>query len=485
MDTFITNGEGNFFKQETLAVPHDWLTCTGIGDLEIPDGERTAQKCPDPLNSGQFKIIGFIQGSPGAGTYSMTRPLAKIANWLLEVMCPFEGRINWVCRGNRQDPLNYEVAVLMHNSGRTRRGVPSPVAMTDDDETRVLTNADVNFGSLQILYHLRIARQAIENTGSAHDIFFLPQRCEDRCGPARGLCEEGAMALDMDGYIYESEIKKTHNGGLDWFATADPYTWGGLTSRVLILERYDADVLIAFRGEGVIGAPAECGISLDWGVSWTNVTIGNVHGQYVECYALCGAGIYVGTNDGFIYVSEDNGRTWSIVESGSGTHWYEMCFSGSDGYIVGAGDIVYTSVDGGASWAAAASTGCGALTDLISCAVNLKGHLFVGTDDARLYRSEDEAVSFTEWQDLGAGSIDWIDFDPQDEYVGWLIYNDTGPVGALYRSEDGGATWFEVAGMPVNAGLNRGFICDLNRVFVVGNAHNTTTFVAYTQPTGA
>ena len=75
---------------------------------------------------------------------------------------------------------------------------------------------------------------------------------------------------------------------------------------------------------------------------------------------------------------------------------------------------------------------------------------------------------------------DWIDFDVQNQYNAFLIHNDATPVGWVYRSEDGGATWRRVAGQAAGwtSGLNKGHICDANNVVVVGDVHGGTTFIA-------
>lgn len=487
MDSFITNAEGNFFVQEERSSIHAWLTCTGVGDLDIPGGDRTPIECPDPLNSGSFKISGFLKGSPGAGTYTLTRPLARIDNWLLdEAVCPFVGRINWVCRGNRQDPRNYEVAALMHNCDPSRRGISAPVAMTGGDEARVNTNADINFILYQTLYRLKVVTQAVSNTADANDIFFLPRRCEDRCGSARGLCKYGIMGLSgLYGYLYDSEIKKTADGGMDWNVTTDPYTWGGNTSKVLILETVGGTRFVSFRGASVAGAPAECAYSDDEGATWNNVAIGSVNGQAVTDYALSGADIFVACTGGYIYKSGNSAETWTAVAMGVPADTLNgIAFYDEFGYAVGQNNVFLVSLDSGDSWAT--GTGPAAGVHLLDVATNDKGHLFVTTNDARVFRSEDEGDTWTEWLDLVAGTIDWIDFDPDADYTGYMIHNDATPVGWLYRSEDGGASWYRVPGQTAgwNSGLNGGHICDLNHVYVVGNVHNGTTFVAYTSPTG-
>ena len=484
--SYITNAEGNFFYQEDRALAHAWLTCTGVGDIDVPVGERAADYCPDPLNSGQFEISGFTRGEPAAGTYSLVKPLSTVYNMLMETECEFVGRINWVCRGVRADPRNYEVAVLMLDSGATRRGIPGPVAQQGDAEARVNTNMDLNFSPLIMLYRLAINQITMDNTGDAHAVHFLPNRCADRCGDARAKCAWGLMGLDtVDGLygMYDAEIKKVHDGA-SWVATAfDPYLWGGATHAVLQLETVDGVRYIAFRGEAVPAAAAECSYTDDYGATaWNNVPIGAVNGQYINAVTILGASIFVTTSGGYIYKSVDQAESWAEVEDGTeslGEDLNDICFyKDNTGYAVGNLNAFVYSGTAGASWIARVGPAPG--VNLLSCAVNDKGHLFVTTDDARLFRSEDGGQTWTEWLDLLAGTIDWIDFD-MNGYVGAFVHNNATPRGYLYRSEDGGATWIRWT-TPNNLGINAGHICDANHIALVGNVYLGTTFVAMATP---
>jgi len=484
--SFITNTEGNFFYQTERRNVFKWLTCTGVGDINRPDGDSTPQYCPDPMDSGKFKIDGAIKGEPGFGTYSLTKPLATVANFLLDLKCSMVGRVNWVCRGNRENPRNYEVAVVMMESDPTARGIPGAARGGGDTEARVNTTMNVNFTDWITIYHLSMTRQAVENTADGNVVWFFPQRCEDRCGPARGLCEEGIMGLDgAGGYLYDSEVKKTHDGD-SWAATpSDPFTWGGNIQAMIGLETVAGIRYLAFRGIGVPAAPAECAYSDDLGTTWTNIYIGAVAGQFVTDVAVCGARLFVSCSGGYIYKSENSGQGWVAVESGIETveTLRDIVFYNDKvGYCVGDNNAYLYSVDGGEDWDA--GTGPAVGIALFSVAVNDKGHVFVGTNDARLMRSEDGTDGtpvWEEWLNLAAGSIDWIEFD-KFQYVGYLIHNTGAPRGYVYKSEDGGADWFMPPNQPVNSGLNDGHVCDANHVVVTGNVHGATTFVAKLQP---
>ncbi|NIN66276.1 MAG: hypothetical protein GTO63_16605, partial [Anaerolineae bacterium] len=360
MATFITNAQGNYFWQLTRDTVFDWLTCTGVGDIDIPEGELTPQYCPDPLSSGKFKIEGFIVGDPGAGTYSLTKPLAKVYNALLQQKCEWVGRINWVCRGVREDPRNFELATLMIGSRPNRRGLANPVRGPEDTEARVQTNADLNFYHWAMIYPLSLNRQSVSNTANANFVFFLPELCEDRCSAARGLCEVGMMGLDRSGaYLYDSEVKLTSNGDT-WTASAlDPFTWGGNIECGLIMETVNGVRYIVFRGEAVAAAPPEAAFSDDAGASWTNVTIGAVVNIGVNACKLNGARIFVAMDGGYIWYSANQAVSWVNVENAVETtqNLNDLAFYEEYGYCVGQNGVFLRSVDSGITWNTVTPTG--------------------------------------------------------------------------------------------------------------------------------
>lgn len=487
MPDYFMNAEGNFFLQEELTEPFAWLTCTGVGDISIPQGDRTPIYCPDPLNSGDFKIAGFVIGDQGAGTYTLEKPLTAVWNQFLEMVCDFQGRINWVCRGSRTDPTNYSMAALLVGSTFNTKGISNPVRTPDGTSARVLTNGSVDFQRLMLIYRVNISRHTLINTADGNGLFFLPQRCEDRCGPARGLCDYGVMGLDnpsYPGYLYDAEIKKTENGST-WAATGtDPYAYGGGTRAVWIFETATGTRIVVMRQTPVAGHPPECAFSTDEGLTWTNVEMAAVNGLGINSCTLVSAVLVAVGSGGYVYTTDDQGTSWTVADAGAAAATQDLndvdFYDDRKGYAVGdANAFIYTD-DGGATWVA--GTGPAVAVDLLSVAVNRKGYVYVTTDDGRIFYSTDEGVTWNQRLNYGAGTIPWIEFDSAEDYVGVFVHNPAAGRGQLYRSEDGGATWWQVGGMPDNSGLNHGFMCDQNHIVVAGNVHGGTTFVASTTP---
>lgn len=486
-EEYILNAEGNFFMQEELSDVFEWLTCTGVGDISLPQGDKTPLYCPDPLHSGKSEIVGFVTGDIGAGTYSLEKPLSSVWNVLVELRCQFQGRVNWVARGSRVDPQNYEVAALLLRSEFSTKGISNPVRMPEGTPARVNTTGNVDFTHLMMIYRLNLSQHTVENTADALGVYFLPQHCEDRAGDARGVLEYGIIGLDnpsYPGYLYDSEIKRTKTG-TTWVATAtDPYAYGGGTQALLMFETVDAVKLLVFRHSAVPGFPPECSYSTDWGATWTNVPMGAVLGHGINRVAMAAAKVIAVGGDGYIYSSMDQGATWETVSAGvltaqdlNGIAFY----TNRQGYVVGDNNAFLYTENGGSTFFA--GTGPAAGVDLLSVDVNMRGHVFVTTNDGRLFVSEDDGDTWAVRLNFGAGTIPWVEFDREAMYVGALAHNPAVGRGQLYRSEDGGASWQQLPGMPDNSGLNNGHVGDANHIIVVGNEHDGNTFIVSTAPT--
>ena len=233
-----------------------------------------------------------------------------------------------------------------------------------------------------------------------------------------------------------------------------------------------------------MGEPAEVSITEDWGTTWNNVDVGAVNDQYINALTYYGGRIWAAATGGYIYMSSTLGDTWAAQESGVETAQDLndiAMYSLKVGYAVGDNNAFLYTTDG-AEWNT--RTGPAALTNLLSVAVNDKGHVFVGAADGNLYVSEDEGVTWATRYSFGVGSVDFIAFDESLRYFGLLTYNNAAGVGTAYRSRNGGASWQAPAGQTAtwNSGLNAGFICDQNNMFVVGEVHDGTTFVAKASP---
>lgn len=495
MSDFVLAGEGDFFSQEEWAEAFEHVICVDVADIPLPKGDLTPQYCPDPARKGKFKMYTQVRGEPAMPTTTLSMPLSTAgANYLLDLDCTINGWITYNCDGSRGDPENYQLGVLLYGMVVSNSSIlAEAVARGPDQEDVIDTNAELGFQDRLLFYQIAFAVQGLDNTANANAIEFLPKTCETHCTDARGLCEEGYMALD--GTLYNSEIKKTHNGGADWApCPTDPFMYGGGdASDIVLVTTATGHRAIISRGSEQHGEPAEVAISTDWGVTWAQVDVGAMFGpawgQYItrmfywggKIWAVCGAGPAAG---GYVYRSDDLGDTWTLLEAGVETNetLNDICmYSFDDGYAVGDNNAFLFTTDGD-DFNLRVGPALG--VNLLSVRVNEKGHVFVGAADGTLYVSEDAGVTWTTRRAFGAGSIDRIEFDLSLRYVGVLIHNTGDPIGTAYRSHDGGATWQAPVGQAGawNAGLNDIFICDQNNFFVVGNTFNGTTFVAKATP---
>jgi len=469
-----------------------------VGDLPLPLGDLTAVYCPNPASKGKFIIAGYVAGEPGLGSTTLTRPLSTVANWLLENDCGFEAFVTYACRGTRALPLNYDIGVVLFGAMPTTSVLAAAVAQQPAEDGRINTTAEINYIDRRLIYLLILQPQALTNTTDANAVAFLPKACESRCGPARGLCEVGFMAMDALGVgAYQAEIKFTLDGGANWLITdGDPFFYGiGNVSDILVIETADAHRVIVSQGSTQPGEFAEISYSEDYGANWTSVWVGVVLGQTIQALFYYGGQLWAAASAGYIYHSADVGDTWTAQEEGVEAPGIALndivMYSLQLGYCVGDGNTFLYTTDG-SEWNARVGPAVGA--DLLSVAVNDEGHVFVGADDGILYRSEDGGQNWLDqdgaagdWRDFGAGTIPWIAFDEVRRYFGALVWNDAAGVGTLYRSIDGGATWQAPAGQAGawNNGLNGGHICDQNNIFVVGETDDDGfTFVAKAAPTG-
>lgn len=474
MGRFLEKSKGATFIQLDPANPFDFLTCVGVGNVAVPKRERSIRYEPDLTSAGDFKTAGFIKGEQGEATTTLTRPLDSVYNFLLELECPYQFRINHPCRGDRTIITNYELAELIFDAAPTSGEVEEPVVLEPGDDDRILTNGEISGRDYALIYPLDGDQQDIATTTGANDIAFLPLRCADRCGPARGLGQIGYAALDTAGYLAADSVVYTLDYGAAWAPTAaDP--WNGVRDAmcVLLIELADGYRVIVGGGRDP-GHHAEISYSdavgnAAAGAAWNDVEIGGINNQGINDLARDPLGrIYTAATSGIIHRSDDQGLTWAMIEGGTtaenlnGVCWY----SEQVGYAVGENNAMLRTTDGGVTWALIVGPVNG--QNLTYVAVNHAGHVYVSVANGTIWYSINQGDDWLLRVNLGAGgSTNKIRFDPKLAYFGGAVYDTAATLGYLYRSEDGGPSWNEQEYI-VNQGTNSLWVCDQNLIYVCG-----------------
>ena len=190
---FLEKYEANLFVQTDPAAVFEFLTCTGIGDITKPRGPRTIKYKQDLRRSGKLVPAGAIQGVADFTTFSLTRPLETVNNFLIEQECPFNARINWACRGTRVVLSNYELGAFFLDSAFTTGAIPAPGSGGETDNDRVNTTGDIASTQFTFVYPLAGAKVTLTSTTDVYAIAVVPSECASKCGDKVGV-GPGCMA---------------------------------------------------------------------------------------------------------------------------------------------------------------------------------------------------------------------------------------------------------------------------------------------------
>ncbi|GAB1350789.1 hypothetical protein MASR1M107_30040 [Ignavibacteriales bacterium] len=159
--------------------------------------------------------------------------------------------------------------------------------------------------------------------------------------------------------------------------------------------------------------------------NWSLLQSGSFH-----CLYTSGSTIIAGSVGGGIYISNNNGNTWTVSNTGL-TNLTVWALHGA-GSAIYAGTLggVFKSTDNGATWAAANS---GILSLDIRAFTSVGTTIFAGSIGGGIYRSTDAGAS---WTFVAGGSVDAFALT-----CGTDIYAGATNNGGISKSTDNGLTW--------------------------------------------
>ncbi|MBU0846474.1 hypothetical protein KKH23_04740 [Patescibacteria group bacterium] len=456
----FTKGEGRAWIQTRgPGTPFVYFGCVGVGDISAPEGEVTLVRCPSRHQTNTWDVVRSYKGEAGPVTTTLDSLLFAAQNYLLDLNCPFGLQIRMGMCTRPDVPTAWEKILHLDQSQITTRTINAPVARDSADQGPVTTSAPISAENLIIINRVD-ATQEIVDAGYIgidwNDVSMCDApSCGGDCGPFSPGCTVG-WAVGGTGSIIK-HIDET----AQWYAWAPPAEWAA-----------DDIVAVCCSGDFVIlvsGTDDEIAWSDDGGATWNVVTTGfSYAATLADCYMLGPSAIWVVGGGGYVFFSDDNGMTWETQDAGvaTGEDLAAIHFADAElGYAVGANGAVIKTDNGGETWTATATPDAAA--NMLCVWVLNKSVVYVGDDTGDLWQSTDGGDTWTAVFSLASGSVNGICLS--GNVSGFIAVDDTDGLGRIYRTVDGGSSWYRVD-MPTNNGLNAVFCCDENTFVSAGDA---------------
>lgn len=324
----------------------------------------------------------------------------------------------------------------------------------------------------------RIAKlDADPETDAINDVITCnSKQCANGCDPlttCQHLLAVSSAAPASPGNV--ANVLYSLDEGDVWANTAAPAFAAGEDILAATCFRVGVDTwrLVTAR-EADPAAAMEISYTDDWGANWNLVVVGATVAQGVNgpkaLFSWDERHIWMVTDDGYVYFSDDGALTWETQDAGDATTedlnavWFS---NARTGMAVGENDAVIVTTDG-RNWTTATATGGGNGLDCVG--ENAGGGIWwVGDDGGDFYYSSDGGTTWDQraFSGDGVGGVRAVGFATRT--VGFMIHNTAAPVGRFFVTIDGGWTWEEVD-VPTNTGLNGMWVCGPNLVYLVGAA---------------
>lgn len=469
-----------------------FLGCHTIGGVTKPKGNNTLVHCPDPVQPRKYKVATKTKSAPGLTTFTIETKMYKLMDFLENLNCPIPIIAQAVDCPPKNEFWNWSRSFIFVNADNVQEGL-SNLASGGDDENPVMMSFDMEADDMLRVSPLRVARDLdIAESQALNSIFACDQDvCAGACGAANEQCDTLYAVGDAvtgsasnKGTVWKMVDDNWVASGADPFATSEAVIAGVCFA----LDRSTRRLLV-FRGTTDAIHPAEAAYSDDGGGSWVTVNIGSDNGEFVASphavYAINQYNIWVGTDSGRIYFSNDGGGSWQAQEN-AGIHsgrWNVIrMIDERNGFAGGAADVMAVTNDGGQVWSQTNATGQGG--DITAADMIDANTLWVGTDDSESFFSTDAGITWTQrvgWVGSGqvGGRVDDMRF--VNNMIGFMSVRDGSNQSQLFMTRTGGYNWEGIT-TPTNAGVNALIPCGLRKVWAVGEPSGGKPVIYKLQP---
>lgn len=454
--------------------------------LTEPAGDATRVQEPDPFNYGQFNTVAVIRGEPALFTTTLEARLGyqiSRMKYLKDLGCPLAIHVN-LGQCTRPDvPYDADVIFILEGANITQWATTELGALDGSQNAAINETIPISYvNSLQIK---KLLVNELDASGITREIISVNICDRINCGvcgsESTGCSKVFGVSVSAGGSPgLPADVIFSSNGGS---------TWGKTNISTLSVGSAPSDA--ACVGEYYVVA-TQTGLQIHYATqaailagtaTWTANTAGLVASKGPNAFfAPAASQVWAAANGGYVYKWSDITGTASVQTDGSVTSQNLTAIHGSDALnivAVGASNAVIFTQDGGGTWQAV--TGPAPAVALNTVWVRDQDTWFIGTAGGKLFYTNNTGSTWTEitFPGSGAGTVNDIQFvQSASQSVGYLAHATATPVGRIFRTLDGGATWTlqpQVGSSPAYDRANSIATCwDPNIFFAAGLGDNGT-----------
>jgi hypothetical protein len=482
----------------TNAVPFE-RGYAGTGDISLPvAGDRTPFFATDAF--GNAVPLGAERSAPGALANTTIENYLGFYRDFMEKMADQNLSRNIQIRFHNcislDNPAGWTKVLHLGDVESGDITLSAPVSR-DYADARIGKSAPVN-----AIYWVMMVRQALSRlaTTEANDltnVIFLDD-LESGCG-------NGYLGPDKIGFITAAagsgataNVLYTIDGGGTWAVTsADPFAADEDVDfpQVFFMTKSTFRLMVGCTTTAA-GAPAKIAyadvtLGAEGTTTWTNVSVGSTNGEVVQALHFHSfARIYAAVS-GDIYLSEDQGLTWTRLYSGSTAISKIISAPNGNVYAVGATGTILVEKGETGTFSALVAPGSSAIT---SIAAANDGTLWIGYATTLAYSRNSLPGAVGSWTTAKTfpanHAVVEISLKGGEKALGGdsqliqLVVNDSvTPNGEVWMSLDGGG-FFEQIETLANSGYSKAYFSkrDQNLAVIVGPANAATGLIHLLSP---
>jgi hypothetical protein len=208
--------------------------------------------------------------------------------------------------------------------------------------------------------------------------------------------------------------------------------------------------------------------------TWTLVTTGFVASCQPNDAWSTGQYAFIVGNSGYVYGTSNPTSGVTVLDAGNATGFNLYCVHGlSETFAVAGGDngaLIFT-LDG-VSWTLSPTSPVGIGVRINTVWVKSETCWMVGCSNGKMYYTLNQGVSWVEKAFSGSGSGSVTDIVFPTKTVGFMTHTTTVPHGRMFKTLDGGYSWFlmpsKTGTLPANDKIDALAYCSTDPNFVIG-----------------